>query len=226
MSIPGLPGVPPLKATLQRNLISTAPVALFDALIGKANQVWGVFDAKGNQVLAPDSFLGIEYRGNWRIPDYPVENGQFSSYNRVTVPFDAIVSMSKGGYQSDRTKFAATIDSMSATTDLFYVTTPDKKFGPVTIQRVNYERRAENGANLLIVHIHFLQVRETASIQYTQTKTGKPISSTVPAAQKLNATTSTGVASATATTNPASQGIVNQGSVTAITSAVTTGTVQ
>lgn len=226
MSIPGLPGVPPLGATLKRNLISTAPVALFDATIGKVNQIWGIFDSKGNRVLAPDSFLGLEYRNNWRIPNYPVEKGQFSSYNRVNMPFDAIVSMAKGGYQSERSKFQAAVQSLANTTNTYHITTPDAKLGPITIQRVNYERRADNGANLLIVHIHFLEVRETASIQYTQTKSGAPINSTVPSSQKLNTNTSSGVASATATSKPSAQGIVNQGNVTAGSSTLSTGTIQ
>src|SRR5690348_14896318 len=37
----------------------------------------------GTPVLTPDSVLSLEWHGEERISDYPVQNGQFASYNKV-----------------------------------------------------------------------------------------------------------------------------------------------
>lgn len=226
MSIPGLPGVPPLSTTLKRSLISTAPVALFDALIPVVNQIWGVFDAQGNRVLKPDSFLGVRYRNGSHVSDYPVSPNSFSTYNKVQTPFEAVVSMACGGAQSQRSKFLQTVEKIANDINPYSIITPDETFKNATIERFDYERRRDNGANVVIVHLYFQQIRETASIQYTQTKSGAAIQSAVPKAQVTQSTTSTGIASATNTTLPASQGTVNQGAISTTTTTASPGVVQ
>ena len=43
---------------------------------------------KGNYALQPDSFIKFEYKEAHKIPNYPVEQGSFQSYNKVTLPYE------------------------------------------------------------------------------------------------------------------------------------------
>ena len=226
MSIPGLPGVPPLKTTLQRNLISTGVVALIDSFVTGVQQRWEIDDSKGKIAIQPDSFLGITYRETSRLLDYPIEKGSFSTYNKVALPYDNIVSMAKGGSQSERIQFLQKLDSMAADLNLYTIVTPNKTYTNANIERYSMEQQVDHGANLVIVHVHFREIRTTASIRYTQTRSGASIITGVPTAQRTQKITSTGIASPTSTTSPASRGVINNGSVSTSTSSVSTGTIQ
>lgn len=226
MAIPFLPGIPPLRETLKRTVLSTGLVLLRDYFVSPANQVWGIFTNEGKQVLFPDSFLAIDKRENWRVSDYPIEGGGFSSYNKVATPYGSVITLAKGGSQDERNEFRKTLTQLCASLDLFKIITPDDIFLNANIEAVGYARRADQGANVIIVDITFREIRNAPSIRYSQTRNGSQISSTVPADQKTNSTTSTGIASPTATATPSAQATANNGAVAAVSVPGETGAVQ
>lgn len=221
MSIPYLPGIPPLRTTIKRNLISTGVVVLLDTLLANvANQIWGIFDAKGKQVLFPDTFLGIDYSNNSRASDYPIESGSFASYNKISTPYNATITVAKGGTNEERTKFAASLDSLLNSFNLYKIITPDETFSNAVIETYSYERRTTNGANMIIATINFIEVRNTPSIQYSSTRDGTAITTNVPTAQQTNINTSTGLANPTSTAQASSQANINGGAVAVVDSVV------
>lgn len=227
MAIPFLPGVPALKTGIARTLISTGTVALLDSLLANpANQIWGVFDAKGKKVLFPDSFLGIDYHNNSRVSDYPVESGAFASYNKIATPYDAVVTVSKGGSKEDRAAFAKSLDSLINSFQLYTIVTPEESFANATIETYGYSRRPSNGANLLVVDINFTEIRPTPSVRYSSTRDGSALSTTVPDNQKTQATTSTGLSNPTAVTQASAQSNINNGAVSATASPASSGVIQ
>ena len=225
MSIPLLPGIPPLRTTISRNLISTGIVALIDSFITQSNQVWGIFDSKGKKVLLPDTFLGVDYQNNWRVSDYPVESGVFASYNKIATPFNATVTVAQGGTNLEKTTFTTTLKKIAGDLNLYTIITPNESFVNATIERYGYERRIENGANIIIANISFTEVRSTPSIRYTD-RSGNQITTTVPVNQQTQTVTSTGVASPTDTQHPSAQSSTNNGSVSIVSSPLPTGVIQ
>lgn len=226
MAIPLLPGVPPLKTDFKNALIANGTVALADALVSPASQKWGLYNKKGKRALQPDSFMGVDYRNNWRVSKYPVEQGKFSSYNKVNTPFAATVWMSKGGSLSERANFIIEVDKLANNLTPYDIITPEINHLNVTVEDYEYSRRVEKGAGVIIVGLHFTEIRVTAAIQYRQTRSGKQISSQVPTAQKTQPTTSTGLASKTATTAPSAQATYQNGSVARLTKTVDTTGIQ
>ena len=172
-NVPLLPGVPQLARSL---LFPPSPApsagteaassALFHA--PAATPVWGVFDAKGNQVIAPDSVRVFDTRQEYRISDYPVQQGGLSSYNKVLVPYDLSVTLVKGGSVSDRTTFLNSCDVVAASLDLFTIVTPEKSYLNANCVRVELSRRQEKGAFFVEVEMYFRQVVEVQA-QYTTT---------------------------------------------------------
>lgn len=158
-NVPDLPGVPPVPRKLGIASIAAGALYLSDLFQFPVSETWGVFDSNGNQVLSPDSFLGIRYRNSNHISDYPVEDGAFASYNRVQTPFDAHVSLAKGGTLDERQAFMKAVEALFAPIDLYTLITPELTYSDVSIEDHEYERRTRNGAHIIIAHIHFLQVR-------------------------------------------------------------------
>ena len=215
-NVPNLPGVPPIARTLGTEAV--AAIGLLDpsleASIFGAQQAeqWGIIDASYNFVLQPDSVVRMDVDEPYRVSDYPVEQGTFASYNKVKVPFAGTVSMSKGGSTSERQSFLEAAKALEASLTPYYVLVPEVSYGPLTIDRVSYERRASNGATLILVHLHFTEIRITPPVQIGKPGSQQP-KSQVPASARTGNATSTGLPDPTQTSAPTAQAMVNGGVV-------------
>lgn len=167
--VPALPGVPQLARpigalaaslpTIIRSLFAPAmPGVLFHAV--KSAPIWGVFDADGNQVIAPDSIMDFGFRAEWRLSSYPVQQGQFSSFNKVTVPYETTVRMVKGSTLTDRTDFENDCESVGASTDLYTIVTPEKSYVGVNAMRLEILRREVQGAFFVEAEMFFQQIAQ------------------------------------------------------------------
>lgn len=173
--VPNLPGVPPLL----RNTIGFLPPSLVGqiALTGDllsalgvlpARQ-WGVFRADGTAAINADSFISIDFSHEYRISNYPQEQGGFESYNKVQTPFEPRITLVKGGNDGDRTQFLNQIALTLGTTDLYSIITPEKTYSSVNVTRYDYQRTRDNGATLITANIWFEEVRVTGTAIFTNT---------------------------------------------------------
>ncbi len=166
-NVPNVLGVPALlrKATPVLDAIQYVSHVgnVIDQLTNAAvDNTWGVFDASGDVAIAPDSFISHEYRNSQQIANYPVEQGGFASFNKVNDPFEATITMAKGGSVDDRESFLKSIEDIVTSTDLFTVVTPEATYESVNLTAFDYQRSMQNGAYLIIVSLHFKEVRVTA----------------------------------------------------------------
>jgi hypothetical protein len=193
--VPNAPGVPPLTSHDGGGgePLATENVTQADAA---TSYQWGVFASHGDAVLEPDSFGGIEYSLDYRIADYPMESGQFGSYNKVATPWHNRVTVSKGGSLAERQAFETTLAHLAASLDLYNIVTPERAYLDCNITAVRLSRNAERGAGLLTYDIDFVQIRQTGEIQFdddsvataqpdSATKADAVPGTTKPAAPKL-----------------------------------------
>lgn len=168
-NVPNVLGVPELirkaaPVTDAIGYINHIDNALERMLAIAAVETWGVFDKNGDDALSPDSFVGIEYRNGSRLADYPMEQGAFETYNKVANPFDACVVMAMGGTVETRNDFLTTIEALCASLDLFTITTPEKSYPSVNLERFDYRREQRNGSHMIVVSLYFREVRITANV--------------------------------------------------------------
>lgn len=143
-----------------------------------------VSDGSMQPVIVPDTVPRFEYRGESRVSDYPVEQGAFASYNKVSQPFDIrmmmvcsglnfvqsgiqAIGLNLGPKYMQKADFIDTLDYMLSTTDLFTIVTPDKIYPSVNMVHYDYKRETKNGATMLIVEAWFQEIRVTASAAYS-----------------------------------------------------------
>lgn len=131
--------------------------------------VWGIFDSSGSAVVVADSVAAVDTMQEQRIPAYPVEQGAFQSFNKVEVPFDVRLTLTKGGTVAERTAFLASLDAALASLDLYDVNTPEKTYTSVNVVMVSQRRTAQKGATMLTVDVGVQQVRATAQTAFTRT---------------------------------------------------------
>lgn len=165
-------GVPPVRrdpmAAVFKTLLLIADIATVFRLF--EGPQWGVFDQSGSPVAIPDSVVSVDFRREWRISDYPVEQGGFQSYDKVAVPYDARVQFACDGTTTPRSLFLAQIDAAANALDLFTVVTPDQTYPNVNIVHYGYRRERQNGVGIILVDIWLEEIRDTVQTQFTNTK--------------------------------------------------------
>lgn len=164
-------GVPQL---LNQIASITNPTALLVAdaeiVIGLfAGPKWGI-GINGFFTIVPDSVVDLEFKADWQVPNYPQELGAFQSYNKVKLPFDARVRMTKGGREAERAAFLNSIDSLSNSLQLVDVVTPTKIYTNANIVHYDYRRTSSNGVTLLTVDIGLQEIRIAPSPAFTNTQ--------------------------------------------------------
>lgn len=172
--VPPFPGVPQL-ARLPGAVyagITIATNALQSTLwqASQAPPAWGVFDSQGNAVISPDSILDFDNENEWSISTFPVQDGAFASYNKVIVPFEITLRMTKGGTQTDRERFLAQVQAIAGDTNLYTIVTPEYSYQNCNIRKYSNTRRGVQGAFFFAeIDIHFIAINQVAS-QYTSTQ--------------------------------------------------------
>lgn len=174
--VPDVPGVPPLRRDPTNPVVDNtdpsgdAPDIQDDPSIGRDGPQWGLFDDGNNLVIGPDSVLGVEFLEEWKISDAPQEDGAFTSYNKVQVPFVIRMTFAKGGTVAERTAFLDDIRVALASTYLYTAITPEAIYKNVNPIHQSYDRRAVKGAGMMSVDVWMELVRVAAPATFSNTK--------------------------------------------------------
>jgi hypothetical protein len=182
-NVPNLPGVPQLaraalpSATSITVAIGGAVLSSLFGLLTQQNQ-WGIYDSSGALVFEPDSILEFEHHPKADISDFPVQGTgtnptSFASYNKVVLPYDARVRMSKGSTLAERQQFLNALDTAYQSIALYTIITPEKTYSNCDI--LNYDLvRSTDGARavgayfLTEIDVYFRQILSVQA-QYSTT---------------------------------------------------------
>lgn len=172
-NIPPLPGVPDLRRSgigiaAQTGIMGKLQgLDYFGLLDGLLAPTWQIVDVNGAQVIKPDSVVAFEYRGEARLANFPLEQGSFSTYNKVQMPYDIRMRMTCGGNGSmSRSQFLAMLSYLQASTDLYTIVTPDETYVNVNLASFDFRREARNGVTLITADAMFQEIRVTATGTY------------------------------------------------------------
>lgn len=116
------------------------------------------------------SVVDFEYKQDWSVSDYQVEQGGFQSYDKVQLPFDIRMRIAAGGPESNRQALLDKIDTIANDTNLYNVFTPEEVFSGCNVTHFDYKRTATNGVGLIIVDIWLVEIRVTSTAQFSNTQ--------------------------------------------------------
>jgi hypothetical protein len=189
-SVPKLPGVPNLQRPIAA-LAATLPGIIaslqvqappgFLVQASKATPVWGVFDSSGNLAIAPQSIAAFGMRSEWRISDYPVQDGTFASYDKVTVPREIMVRMMIGKTLQDRVAFELACETVAASLDTYTIITPEKSYQNMNCLRHEVNRVETKGAYFIEAEMYFRQVNPVNAQYSTATAAAANTANAAPA---------------------------------------------
>ena len=191
-----VPGVPALTGYLAGSLSLLVQDAI-SIFFGAPQSQWGLF-LNGIPIIVADSVVSFDYTGEFRILDYPIEQGSFETYNKVRVPFTVKLRFATGGTISDRTDFLNSIEQVIGDLNLYDAVTPERIYHNVNVHHQDYRRTATQGVGLLTVDLHVEEVRVTASSSFTNTQQpdgANPASGGTVMASPITVTTASGQSS-------------------------------
>lgn len=174
--VPQLPGVPALLrsgATILDGL-TLGYLGFGDALsdlIGADPVKWGIFDQDGQPVADYDSVFTMDYNNDSTISEYKVEEGGFTSFNKVDNSYDSVVVLNCGGSESRRAACLIALQQARASLDLYAIFTPTDTILDANIIGLSYASRATEGSNMLTAHLLLKEVRKNATATFSQPST-------------------------------------------------------
>lgn len=165
-------GIPALLSGAA-NVTNTASLLVSDAanIIGMfAGPQWGIFNQDGSIAIQPDSMISLDFKREWKIPNYPQEQGSFQSYNKVAMPSDTRIRLSKGGPAAVREAFLAQVSAAAASLNLYNVTMPEGTH----ILNVNFtsfaiSRKSSSGVGMILIDLELEEIRVAPSAAFTNT---------------------------------------------------------
>lgn len=166
--IPGLPALPAGVTVFVDAVLLTADTI---SLAPSNAPQWGLFNSDGDPVVIADNLIAFEYKQDFSISNYPVEQGQFSSFNKVQRPFEVRLRFSTGGSQPDREALLNSIQAIVGDTNLYTAVTPEAVYQSLNLTHQEYRRTSANGVGLISVDVWCEQVRSTAQLQNSNTAT-------------------------------------------------------
>lgn len=175
--LPGVPAIPRSSTVPTPTLEPTSNTNLPNTIFASE---WAFVDENGTHVIIPDSFVDFEYREERKIPNYPVENGSFSSYNKVALPFDIRVTVACNGSRAttggmSKVEFLQSIQDLMDSLALIAITTPDNTYENCNLIHADYRRESKSGVSIIIAKLYFQQVRVTqAAVVTTSQPSGTP----------------------------------------------------
>lgn len=120
--------------------------------------------------VANFSVIEFAFKKDWTVSDYPQEQGAFQSYDKVELPFDVRMRIAAGGSASNLRDLLDRAEAASKTLDLYDVVTPEKTYRSCNITRYDYRRTATNGVGLIVVDFGLVEVRVTATAEFSFTQ--------------------------------------------------------
>lgn len=176
------------------NLLRNTPRAIGLTLLGNAAQAlvdflfptptWGVY-LPGTTTKAFDvSSVGeMGIGGEAHVSDYPIEDGTFTTYNKVVMPNGFAIRMTRDGSESDRAAFLKWLEFSKNTTTLYDILCPENVYLNATLRSYRVVRSVNSGAGMIVAECIFQEIRELAAAYGSSNITDPENQPTTPTAR-------------------------------------------
>jgi hypothetical protein len=131
---------------------------------------WAVVTRNKGLSVQFDGIMDIDVKNESKVLTSPIEKSSFAAYNKVETPLDVVIT---GASQQDGAAQSAILDALNklvSGAELVDIVTPTAVYLKMTLESYSYKRTATDGASLLVVELHAIEVREVETTRVTKTK--------------------------------------------------------
>jgi len=124
---------------------------------------WQIVNDGGGLFLQPDTYADFNISEECVIPNYPIEQGGFSSYNQVQRPYGIkLTAIITGNKDLTRGTFIQSVKDLKNSLELVTIVTPDTLFQNAKLIRYNWTQKSYQGLTMLSIELVFQEIRQTA----------------------------------------------------------------
>lgn len=125
----------------------------------------------------------------------PVEEGSFTTYNKTSAPVSIDIMVSFQGDKASLQEAITKVKELKEGLTTFSIVTPYYEFESMTLERLSYDMKVENGLGVLIVTMTCIEVKEVEAAYTSVSQTA------IQAAQCANASNASTVNTGQTTTS-------------------------
>ena len=129
---------------------------------------WAVVARNKGLSVQFDGIMDIDVKNESKVLASPIEKSSFAAYNKVETPLDVGIT---GASQQDGATQSAILDALNklvSGAELVDIVTPTAVYLKMTLESYSYKRTATDGASLLVVELHAIEVREVEPTRVTK----------------------------------------------------------
>lgn len=127
------------------------------------SETWDIVGPGTMPVLTFTSFLEASVSDEGKAVSVPVEKGGFTVYNKTDSPRTMDVTLGKEGEPSELQQIIETLKAYKIQAVTVSIITPITEYNDMTLESFSYQLRREDGRGLLIVELHFTEIRSVAT---------------------------------------------------------------
>ena len=114
----------------------------------------------GRAVIVFTSMLDLSVTSDSTLPEEPIEQGSFATYNRTLYSDRLEVKLAIEGDRADLQRAQDTLKALKSGTDIFSLVTPDYEHKNLTLEGYDYTRDTTASNGILIVTLRLKEIRE------------------------------------------------------------------
>lgn len=142
--------------------------------LGAATHTWTLLDEDGTSPLTFDAMLDVDVSAENQVAHEPVEKGSFAAYNKAASPTRLRVTLSRSGTEDDQQAVLDTLERLCNGTDLVTLVTPAQEYAGYNLESYTYSRKSNSGAQLLVVELSLIEIRQVDTQATTTVKALTP----------------------------------------------------
>lgn len=114
----------------------------------------------GQPVIVFTSMLDLSVTSDSALPEEPIEQGSFATYNRTLYSDRLEVKLAIEGDNAELQRAQDTLKALKSGTDIFSLVTPDYEHKNLTLEGYDYTRDTTASSGILIVTLRLKEIRE------------------------------------------------------------------
>lgn len=142
---------------------------------GSSNSItseWAIYTNSGAVALDFDSCISLDVGTTNPTVSNTVENGSFTMYNKSVTPTNIDMQVAVKGDNARLQKAIQVLFDLSASFELLNIVTPEMEYKGYNMETVEFSRKAEDGIDMIIFNLGFIEVKEVAA-KYGNAKIAK-----------------------------------------------------
>lgn len=137
------------------------------------NYLYGQWTVRDNitkkDIIEFDTILSYSFESNSDLPSYPIQNGSFSNYNKITNPDKAKIKMAVSGGRKFLNKQLVALEKYNSSLGLVDLIIPFKDFIGYNLHNLSHGISEGEATSMLIVEFELTEIRQVP-VYFKQTK--------------------------------------------------------